>query len=212
MRGSKPVYGKGVYDLPLPKSKKIGDRNIFYEDCYLRWERMLHRCYGNSTKKVRPTYNGCEVCEEWLTFSNFKAWIKSHPNWNELHLDKDLLVEGNKKYSSDTCVMVEPRINHFMTLRGNDRGDYPLGVHKSNNPKIKTNKFIARVNVETGKRKSLGCFKTPFEAHYHWQLAKRDRAIHLQSEQTDSRVIAGLQRIIDKLQHDIDNKLETKSL
>ncbi len=208
---NKLVYGKGLYDLELPKTYKIDGVTYWKEPCYLRWERMLHRCYGESTKKDRPTYAGCEVCEEWLTFSNFKRWIESFDNWKNLHLDKDLLVGGCKLYSPNTCCMIEPRVNHFLTLRGNHRGDYPIGVTKNSNPRC-VKKFVSRINVETGVRKSLGIYQTPALAHKAWQEAKLTQAKLLQSRQTCERTKLGLQRVIDKLTNHIEQGVETKSL
>lgn len=42
---------------------------------YVKWHAMLNRCYNARYHKNKPTYIGCYVCEEWLTFSNFKAWM-----------------------------------------------------------------------------------------------------------------------------------------
>ncbi len=204
-------YNKGIYDGEFPITQIVNGKRTVMDKVYSRWERMLHRCYGKSTKKDRPTYEGCSVCDEWLVFSNFKMWIEDNVNWSDLHLDKDLLIEDNKVYSPDACVLAEPRVNLFLTLRNNHRGPYPLGVTLDASRKHST-LYQARINMETDVRKCLGLFKTPAEAHHAWQLAKRDRALQLQSEQVDERVIGGLQRVIDKLQYDYDNNLETKTL
>ncbi len=66
---------------------------------------MLQRCYSESYLNKRPSYRGCSVCEEWKTFSNFMAWMKNK-NMENLELEKDILVPGNKLYSPETCVFV----------------------------------------------------------------------------------------------------------
>ena len=56
----------------------------------------------------------------------------------------------------------------------------------------------------------IGVFSSKEEAHSAWQKAKIEQAKQLQSEQTDLKVVLGLQRIIDMLQYEYDNNLETK--
>ena len=73
---------------------------------------MLQRCYSESHLVRQPTYKGCSVCEEWLTFSNFKSWMEQQ-DWEGKQLDKDLLVYKNKIYSPETCVFVSSVINSF---------------------------------------------------------------------------------------------------
>lgn len=128
-------------------------------------------------------------------------------DWRGKALDKDILVEGNKEYSPECCMFVDTIVNGFTILRGADRGVWPLGVSL-----VKASgKYMTRCN--TGNTRSPSkVFNTPMEAHKAYQIAKRERAIYLQSQQTDPRVVTGLQRIIDKLSHHIDNNLETKTL
>lgn len=47
-------------------------------------------------------------------------------------------------------------------------------------------------------------------AHKAWQKEKINQAKILQSEQTDPKVIKGLQRVADKIQYDLDNNLITE--
>ena len=55
------VFGKGINDTENAKD-------------YQTWHSMLRRCYSPVYKKDRPTYEGCEVCDEWLRLSTFKKW------------------------------------------------------------------------------------------------------------------------------------------
>ena len=61
-----------------------------------------------------------------------------------------------------------------------------------------------------GKHISLGHYLTPQEAHRAWQKAKIKQAQDLAASQTDERVIKGLLRVADKIQHDYDNNLITE--
>lgn len=77
---------------------------------YYRWKNMIQRCYDKKVhKKYKPEYKDKSVCEEWLNYSNFKIWFDEHfvpSKNNQIDLDKDLLVQGNKVYSSETCVFL----------------------------------------------------------------------------------------------------------
>lgn len=88
---------------------------------------------------------------------------------------------GNKTYSETVCVFAPNEINSFFTDRGNDRGEYPLGVyfHKARG------KFQARCTVN-GKSKHLGYFDTPqgaFDAYKPFKEALcKQLALKWQSE------------------------------
>ena len=108
------VYGVGTndagYAIQVMESVrgangKPKQRIIWFCPFYRRWVHMLERCYSERYQEKKPTYIGCTVCEEWLRFSNFKSWMETQ-DWEGKHLDKDLLVEGNKIYSPDTCILV----------------------------------------------------------------------------------------------------------
>ena len=172
---------------------------------------MLGRCYSKSYQEKHPSYKGCSVCEEWLTYSNFKAWMEQQ-DWEGKQLDKDLLVYNNKVYSPETCVFIAHSINLFLLKSDKNRGDYPLGVSYRTNPKmVNPLKHPYRAHLSgRGKRICLGHYLTPEEAHKAWQKAKIKQAQDLAVSQTDERIVQGLQRVADKIQYDLDNSLETK--
>ena len=124
----KHVLGVGVNDLSQATSQKT----VFARNCWCFWRRMLQRCYDTKYHKMRPTYIGCYVCNEWLTFSNFKKWFDKHyiEGWC---LDKDILVKGNKVYSPQTCCFVPQCINTLFIKNDASRGDLPIGVTRNKN-------------------------------------------------------------------------------
>jgi hypothetical protein len=73
---------------------------------------------------------------------------------------------------------------------------------------VKAKPFESRVSKGSVSN-FLGYYETPEQAHKAWQKAKIERAEVLKKEQTDIRIISGLQRIINKIQYDCDNNLET---
>ena len=121
---------------------------------YVRWFSMLARCYDTKQFARQPTYIGCTVCDEWLTFSNFKNWMVRQ-GWEGKELDKDVLVQGNKVYSPATCIFVPPSINKLLASKKGNRGAYPQGVSLN---KL-SGKFVAQCCVD-GKVKALGYYKT----------------------------------------------------
>lgn len=139
-----------------------------------RWSSMLTRCYGNDYYNRRPTYIGCTVCKEWLTFSNFKKWFDK--NYREgYHLDKDILSQGAKIYSPETCCFIPHDINTLLLNRGRDRGAYPVGVSKQGN------KYQSKLNIN-GANKYIGLFDTIEEA---FNAYKHEKENHIKEKATD---------------------------
>lgn len=150
----KPVYGVGINNL----------ENGTLEKCYTTWYNILKRCYDPTTKTKEPTYTGCSICDEWKYLFNFKKWFDAN-YIDGHHLDKDILVKGNKVYSPDTCCFVPQSINSLITNRSRHRGDCPLGVTKANS------RFCASYN-KGNKRIHIGMFDTPEAAFLAYKKAK----------------------------------------
>mgnify|MGYP001117231448 CR=1 FL=1 len=149
---------------------------------------MLKRCYSGKYHERKPTYRGCTVCEDWHTFSNFRDWMENQ-DWEGKHLDKDLLISGNKEYGPETCVFVTSVVNLFTTDSCNSRGEYPIGVY------WQQDKFTARCsNPFTGEREWLGRFDCPDQAHLAWKKRKHELACQLAESEyvTDERVAQAL--------------------
>lgn len=147
---------------------------------------MLNRCSANYWS-IHRHYEGCEVCSEWNSLSNFISWVDDQPNknWEECELDKDLLVSGNKLYSPTTCVFVTKLVNNFLHDRSNDRGEYLLGVYWD---KVKK-KYTAQCSDPFRERQRyLGRYDTQVEAHEVWKKTKHEYACRLADLQEDVRV------------------------
>ena len=134
MTKNKRIFGLGINDL---------SENVYLygkaTKPYQTWKGMLERCYDSKCQSKHPTYIGCTVAHEWLYFSNFKKWFDQ--NYREgMHLDKDILIEGNKVYAAETCRFVPPHVNNLLNDNRNSRGDLPLGV-KAKKPDITKRKI-----------------------------------------------------------------------
>ena len=161
MKMSELVWGVGVNDRTRPT---FVDGKIVKE--YTLWHSMLERCFSEKEQTRQPTYKGCSVSDNFLHYSFFYDWCQEQIGFGKVdekgrywQLDKDLLFVDNKTYSETACVFVPQEINLFFTDRGNDRGDYPVGVHFNK----ASGKFMAYCAVN-GKRQHLGLFNTPQEA------------------------------------------------
>lgn len=128
----KLVCGVGVNDADYSVRPLSGEPGRLFCPYYAKWAGMLKRCYCEKHLRKQPTYVGCYVMEEWTYFSNFKRWMETQPYAldENFHLDKDLLIRGNKVYSEDTCVFIPKELNTMLSIpKGSDVG-YMVGVHQ----------------------------------------------------------------------------------
>ena len=161
---SPSVYGVGVVGTKYPIS--VNSRNT--KEYYL-WNNMLMRCYSTTYKKKRPTYECCKVSDKFKSYEYFYEWCHKQIGFNEeWHLDKDLLIKGNKVYSESTCVFIPKEINLLLTKREASRGEYIIGVCWSKTHKA----FKAQVGKSKGKQEHLGYFNTELEAFKAYKQAK----------------------------------------
>ena len=161
------LYGKGFIGIGKYSSKDITVHKL--------WNGVLRRCYSESTKSRQPKYKDVTVCDEWLDFQNFAEWCYSQKGFTYkdergkvYHLDKDILVKGNKVYSPETCCFVPRDINALLILSDKSRGEYPIGVSLNK----RAGMFFAQISRGTDERKNLGYFKTPEEAFQAYKEAK----------------------------------------
>lgn len=160
----KRYYGHGF----LGEGKYKMSKNGKITKSYQVWCGILERCYNPKLHEKEPTYKGCTISKEWLNYQNFAEWY--YNNYYEIEgeqiaLDKDILVKGNKIYSEDTCIFVPQRINSLFTKRDKLRGEYPIGVYYNKRDK----KFVSQCNVydlKENKNKGihLGYYDTPQQA------------------------------------------------
>lgn len=159
------VQGVGINDASYMVLPKINGKQV---ECpyYRKWRCMIVRCYSHKYQSKYPTYIGCSVVKDWLTFSNFKRWMESQ-DWKDKDLDKDLLIPDNKIYGPDACLFVTSKINRLLTDHAEKRGNYAQGV--SWNKKV--GKFKAECKVD-GKKKYLGCFENEYDAESAYLIFK----------------------------------------
>lgn len=150
------------------------DGTHIHTDEYVSWYNMICRCYKD---KRATAYKDCEVCSEWLNFQNYAEWYSDNfydIGEGRMHIDKDILIEGNRVYSPDTCIFVPQRINMiFMKKNRNTDSDLPTGINRC------VNGFRSTYNG-----KSLGVSKTLEEAIDKYNIQKR---LHIKQQVEEYR-------------------------
>ena len=162
---------------------------------YDQWNQMRQRCREGYQLKF-PTYAGCHLAPEWESYDNWLEWAKQQKGFLQFdeqgriyHIDKDLLVKGNRAYAPDQCVFVPQHLNAFLNSHSRARGKLPQGLcqHSKNHVRV----YIS-IN---GKQESLGLFTNPDEAYRVYAEAKQAYAKLLAERYdglVDSRVISAL--------------------
>ena len=154
----------GVMDMPNELQKgKPKPRE------YSIWNGIRQRCYNENNRDNLMSYKGIKMSDNFKLYSYFKEWCHKQIGFNEdgWHLDKDILVKGNKVYSEDTCCFVPPEINCTITNNKSVRGRFPQGVTYNRT------KTRYRAKIRRGaKLESLGTYDTPEEAFYAYKPIK----------------------------------------
>lgn len=175
----KLVKGVGVNDAPFPTTVKI--------DSYNTWLNMLGRCYAPARQDC---YAGCTVDPRWHSYMAFKEWYDTNhrDGW---HMDKDLLVPGNRVYGPDACVFVPAYINDGI-IRTDARG---WTISKSH-PKTPYQVIVCGKNV--------GRFATEDEARRAWVVTRISAIIemidrYMHEPSWDARVVEALRLVAGEL-------------
>lgn len=187
---NKLVYGVGVNDADYVTRPTVNGKQVM---ClfYQAWSGMLERCYSAKCQARHPTYIGCSVAPEWYSFMTFRSWMVNQ-DWEGNHLDKDLLVPGNKEYNPSTCAFVSRQTNNLLTGHAAARGDLPIGVS------VNGVRYQAGVRLNN-KRIHLGRHSTQEEAHESWLIAKVAIVLDHAMGLTDERIKAALMEWCNKL-------------
>lgn len=147
---------------------------------YDTWSNMMHRCYDEKFIQKNPTYKDAYVDPVWHNFQNFAEWFDDNyyeVEGQRMELDKDILFQGNKVYSPNTCIFVPHNINSLITRADSIRGDLPCGVSY-----VKAlNKYRAYYN-ERDDIIHIGVYSSPNEAFLAYKKAKEERIYNVALE------------------------------
>lgn len=172
------VYGVGINDYV----GNISEHGIHIKS-YKCWGRVLERCYDPKYKNKNPSYNDVIICDEWIKFSNFKTWFDAN-YVDGFEIDKDILVQGNKIYSPDTCCFVPRRINTLLLNKQRTNTKGFIGISKD-----KTGRYSANVNM-SGIRRHIGYYDTPEQASLAYVKAKSEYSTKVATEYYNNGMIS----------------------
>jgi hypothetical protein len=163
------IFGVGINDLPNEPTRGIVNGKRWNCPKYAIWKDILRRCYRQDGYRF-VAYKGVTVCPDWIYRSKFNEWLNSQPqnNWQDLQIDKDLLVKGNKVYGSDTCCFLTGRENLIFRPHSTKLGSVSR-IHQC--PK---RPWRGRKNI--GVVKYVGYFSTKEEAEF---VAMRESIPHV---------------------------------
>ena len=181
------VYNKGYLG--------VGKYDGTHKDVYSIWITMLARCYSMVNPRVK--INDSIVCDEWLNFQNFAEWCYKQSFFGfkddkgkTYHLDKDILVFGNRVYSPNTCCFVPQEINNLLTNKKTGSKSIKSGVSFNK----ERGKYIVRFS-KGSKTKHIGYFVTELEAFLAYKEAKEQQikvVANRWKDQIDPRVYDAL--------------------
>jgi hypothetical protein len=166
----KNVYDKTILNVGCigeGKHKATVNRKVTQK--YEVWDNMIRRCYDEKFHEKHSTYRDCTVCDEWHNFQNFAAWYDENYYSIEeerMHLDKDILIKGNKVYSPDTCIFVPQRINVLFVKNHKTRGNLPIGVS--------WHKKYKKYRSKCGRTEIIGYYDTHEEAFEAYKTFKEN--------------------------------------
>ena len=198
----KDPYLPSVFGVGMLGTKYPSKVNGVETKEYMLWKDMLKRCYNDSFKKKNPTYEGCEVSDNFKSYEYFYEWCHKQIGFDNegWQLDKDLLIKGNKVYSEDSCVFVPKDINLLLTKRTASRGEHLIGVYWCKKGKA----FKAQVSKNKGKQEHLGLFNTEIEAFNAYKTAK-ESFVKEQAEKWKSHIDERAYNALMRYQVEIDD-------
>jgi len=153
-------FGVGEYKATVNRKSTI---------VYSKWVGMLYRGYNNLYIQSLPNRKSVIVCREWHNFQVFAKWFEDNykPHMEGWHLDKDILVKGNREYSPQTCCFVPSEINILFSSCKIDKKELPKGVCLNNGTGKKYRCTFSKVY--------LGKFDTIEETFQVYKDAKEKR-------------------------------------
>lgn len=157
------VFGVGYLGYGKYRAKKNG----VHDEAYCAWKDMHRRCYDENFHLNRGTYADCVVCEDWHNYQTFAEWFYKQKRQTGWQLDKDILISGNREYSTRACRFVPVAINSLFSRVPEEIKNEYTGVRKVRSS------YRAELTVES-KRISLGTYKSAEEASVAYVKAKNE--------------------------------------
>lgn len=174
------------YDRTVLNVGYMGEGKYNFKDypiIWKYWHALLTRNYDPYFINKHLTYKDCFIEDDLLCFQNFAEWFEENYydcNGEQMCLDKDILIKGNKIYNKDSMMFVPQSINKLFIKQQNKRGNLPIGVTWDKNSK----KFRASIRMNyNGKKKQITQrFNTEFEA-FLWYKEQKEKEIKRRADE-----------------------------
>ena len=82
----KDPYSSSVYGIGVSGTKYPITINDVKTKEYELWQNMLERCYSDAYKNKNPTYEGCEVSENFKSYEYFYEWCNEQIGFGMAYL------------------------------------------------------------------------------------------------------------------------------
>ena len=129
--GIKNPYDRTIRGIGyLGEGEYMTNQSLHERRAFGIWCGMIDRVYNEEKRSKYETYSDCIICDEWQNYQIFREWYDKEfyqVGTERMHLDKDILVKGNKFYSPDTCLIVPQRIN-MLFLQKPNKYNLPSGI------------------------------------------------------------------------------------
>lgn len=150
----------GVGEYKTRSAKKVMCR-------YMCWSQMIRRGYSEKIKERYPTYKDCSVDEHWHNYQNFAKWYEENYNPETMqgwHLDKDILIKGNKIYSAETCCFVPHGINSLLLNCNLSKSSFSI-VNGEFLVMLKKFNKAFRIGLYSTQKEAFQAYKSSKESH-----------------------------------------------
>lgn len=177
------------------------------------WYGLLARCYCEKTQEKNPSYIGCNVSEDWLTYSKFKADVEKMVGYDKegWELDKDVLIEGNKTYSFETCLFLPKEINSVFKQPTLSKKGLPTGILPYTSKKgVRYRAYCSAGNK--GVRVYIGSFETLGDAENAYLRAKYDGIVRLCEKYSSDLSLETKNAILEQAKRKTLDKISAKEV
>ena len=100
----KDPYSPSVYGIGIVGTKYPISVNSVQTKEYELWTHMLQRCYSDTYKKKRPTYEGCEVSDNFKSYEYFYEWCSKQIGFSNKGWHSFALLYLNYKQAKESFI------------------------------------------------------------------------------------------------------------
>jgi len=122
------------------------------------WNNVKERCtVGSATWRDSPKYRGS--INAFVGFQEFTEWNRKQVGYGlGYDLDADMLKNGTKRYSEETCLLIPSALNRFIQSYGSGKNALPQGITRDGD------KFVTQCLFTNNEGQSKVVMRKSFKA------------------------------------------------